>query len=69
MAIYLIVNSHFFCYYMCGGDNMNITQLIKSNRQLNELPFLVVFRTIQVLKESGLLVTFETKKDVDTIQP
>ena len=48
---------------------MNITQLIKSNRQLNELPFLVVFRTIQVLKESGLLVTFETKKDVDTIQP
>ena len=30
---------------------MNITQFIKSHEELNELPFLVVFRTMQVLRE------------------
>ena len=43
---------------------MNITQLIKSYKELNELPFLVVFRTIQVLREKGMLKEFE---DVDRI--
>ncbi len=33
----------------------NITQLIKSTKELNELPFLVVFRTIQVLREKGMI--------------
>ena len=37
----------------------NITEFIKSHKELNELPFLVVFRTIQVLKEKGLLKEFE----------
>jgi hypothetical protein len=45
---------------------MNITQFIKSHKELNELPFLVVFRTIQVLKEKGMLKGFN---DVDRIQP
>lgn len=40
---------------------MNITQFIKSHKELNELPFLVVFRTIQVLREKGIL-----KLEVDT---
>ena len=44
---------------------MNITQFIKSHEELNELPFLVVFRTIQVLREKGLLKEFN---DVDRIQ-
>ena len=43
---------------------MNITQFIKSHKELNELPFLVVFRTIQVLSEKGMLKGFD---DVDRI--
>lgn len=34
---------------------MNIAQFIKSHKELNELPFLVVFRVIQVLREMGAL--------------
>lgn len=43
---------------------MNITELIKSHKELNELPFLIVFRTIQVLREKGMLKGFD---DVDRI--
>lgn len=43
---------------------MNITQFIKSHKELNELPFLVVFRTIQVLHEKGILKEFA---DVDRV--
>ena len=45
----------FFVIMWAGGDDMNITQFIKSHKELNELPFLVVFRTMQVLREKGLL--------------
>ena len=38
---------------------MNITKFIKSHKELNELPFLVVFRTIQILREKGMLKEFE----------
>ena len=38
---------------------MNITQFIKSHKELNELPFLVVLRTIQVLREKGMLKGFD----------
>lgn len=44
---------------------MNITQFIKSHKELNELPFLVVFRAMQVLREKGMLKGFD---DVDRIQ-
>ena len=43
---------------------MNITQFIKSHKKLNELPFLVVFRTMQVLREMKVLKGFD---DVDRI--
>ena len=43
---------------------MNITQFIKSHKELNELPFLVVFRAIQVLREIGMLNGFD---DVDRV--
>ena len=43
---------------------MNITEFIKSHKELNDLPFLVVFRTIQVLREKGMLRVFD---DVDRI--
>ena len=54
----------FFVILSPRGDDMNITQFIKSHKELNELPFLVVFRTIQVLREKGLLKGFD---DVDRI--
>lgn len=43
---------------------MNITQFIKTHKELNELPFLVVFRTIQVLREMKMLKGFD---DVDRV--
>lgn len=48
---------------------MNITQFIKSHKELNELPFLVVFRTIQVLREKGMVKDFGGDVDVDRVQP
>lgn len=47
---------------------MNITQFIKSHKELNELPFLVVFRTIQVLREMGMINGLGNA-DVDRVQP
>ncbi len=47
---------------------MNITQFIKSHKELNDLPFLVVFRTIQVLREKGLVIGMD-EDDVDRVQP
>ena len=43
---------------------MNITQFIKSHKELNELPFLVVFRAMQVLREMRVLKGFD---DVDRV--
>lgn len=34
---------------------MNIIKLIRSNEELKELPFLVVFRTIRILCDLGLV--------------
>ena len=54
----------FFAIIWSRGDDMNITQFIKSHKELNELPFLIVFRTIQVLREKGMLKGFD---DVDRV--
>ena len=43
---------------------MNITKFIKSHKELKDLPFLVVFRTMQVLREKGMLKGFD---DVDRV--
>jgi hypothetical protein len=43
---------------------VNIEKFIKSHRELDELPFLVVFRTMQVLLEKGMLKGFD---DVDRV--
>ena len=56
----------FFVIILPRGDDMNIIQFIKSHKELNELPFLVVFRTMQVLREKGMLKGFD---DVDRVQP
>lgn len=47
---------------------MNITQFIKSHKELAKLPFLVVFRTIQILMTMGMLKNTEGNTDgVDRI--
>lgn len=43
---------------------MDITRFIKAHKELNELPFLVVFRVICFLKEKGMLKGFN---DVDRV--
>lgn len=43
---------------------MSIAEFIRAHKELNELPFLVVFRTMQVLREKGMLKGFE---DVDRV--
>lgn len=40
----------------------NVTELIKTTKELNDLPFFVVFRTIFILREKGMLKGFD---DVD----
>lgn len=44
----------------------NITKLINSTKELNELPFIVVFRVIQILQEKKMLKGLD---DVDRVQP
>jgi hypothetical protein len=41
---------------------MDIEKFIQNHKELSELPFLIVFRTIQILNEKGLIKA--TDKDV-----
>ena len=47
---------------------MNMTQFIKNNKDLKDLPFLIVFRTMQVLRDSGMLRLSKDKPNVDRVQ-
>ena len=47
---------------------MNIAKFIQSHKELNELPFLIVFRTMSILKSMGMLKFTEGEKDVETTQ-
>ena len=42
---------------------MNITKFINSHSELNELPFLVVYRTIQILQSMGVVKFTEENKN------
>lgn len=46
---------------------MNIATFIQNHKELNELPFLIVFRTMSILKSMGML-KFEDNADVETTQ-
>lgn len=46
---------------------MNIAKFIQSHKELSELPFLIVFRTMSILKSMGML-KFEDNADVETTQ-
>jgi hypothetical protein len=47
---------------------MNIARFIQDHEQLNELPFLVVFRTMSILKEMNMLKFAEDNTDVEETQ-
>ena len=44
--------------------NMSFYTFIKSHKELNELPFMVVLRTLQVLQSMNMLKHLEGEKDV-----
>lgn len=46
---------------------MNIVRFIQNHKELNELPFLIVFRTMQILKSMGVL-KLEDNTNVETTQ-
>ncbi len=45
----------------------DIAKFIQTHKELNELPFLIVFRTIVILNNMGLLKTAEGDKNVGQI--
>ena len=47
---------------------MNIAKFIQSHKELSELPFLIVFRTMSILQEMNMLKFTEGEKDVETTQ-
>lgn len=47
---------------------MNITRFIQGHKELRELPFLIVWRTMQILKEMDLLRDLNAKTDVEETQ-
>lgn len=46
---------------------MRIVKLIQSHKELNELPFLVVYKTICVLQKMGML-KFKEEENVEKTQ-
>ncbi len=47
---------------------MNIARFIQDHKELNELPFLIVFRTMCILREMNMLKITEEVADVETTQ-
>ena len=47
---------------------MNIATFIQNHKELNELPFLIVFRTMQILNNMGMLKTIDDTENVETTQ-
>ena len=45
---------------------MNLVKFIQSHEQLKQLPFLIVFRTLVILKEMNVLQNVENDADVET---
>lgn len=47
---------------------MNITEFIKAHKEFDDLPFLVVFRTIQILRKKGMIKYVDGGNCVDRVQ-
>ena len=46
---------------------MDLAKFIQNHKELNELPFLIVFRTMSILKSMGML-KIEDNTDVEKTQ-
>lgn len=57
-----------FCYCFLEVMILNITKFIKSHKDLDELPFLVVFRTILVLSDLGMLRVSVSEDEEDGVE-
>ena len=53
---------------LSGDEKMNIATFIQNHKELSELPFLIVFRTLSILKEMNMLKFTEDNADVETTQ-
>ena len=47
---------------------MNLAKFIQNHKELSELPFLIVFRTLSILKEMNMLKITGEVADVETTQ-
>ena len=45
---------------------MNLAKFIQNHKELSELPFLIVFRTLSILKEMNMLKFAGDSTDVET---
>ena len=46
---------------------MDLAKFIQNHKELNELPFLIVFRTLSILKEMKMLKFAEDNTDVEIL--
>lgn len=44
---------------------MDLAKFIQNHKELSELPFLIVFRTLSILKEMNMLKVAEDNTDVE----
>ena len=58
----------FFVILYPRGDDMNITEFIKAHKEFDDLPFLVVFRTIQILRSKGMIKYVDGETCVGRVQ-
>ena len=47
---------------------MDLAKFIQNHKDLNDLPFLIVFRTLSILKEMNMLKITGEVADVETTQ-
>ena len=45
---------------------MDLAKFIQNHKELSELPFLIVFRTLSILKEMNMLKNAEGEENVET---
>ena len=59
----------FFAFILLLDEiKMNINTFIKSHKEFEDLPFLVVFRTLQILQGMGMLKFTKENKNVDKLE-
>jgi hypothetical protein len=68
MAFWRHCSVNAFVLWYLWVIKMNIAKFIQNHKELSELPFLIVFRTISILKEMNMLKIAGEKADVERTQ-